>query len=336
MPARRPRGNLWRMATTIRRILVAIRDLHHPPRTELRKAADLARVTNATVELFHAVDIPVRTDRATADQVGKLTLAKLRTAEQRLRQYARMASLRGVEVTQHANVDYPPHEAVIRRAEKIGADLVIAGTRPHGIAQRLFLKNTDWELIRQCPRPLLLVKSTRAYAGSVVLAAVDPFHTHAKPADLDIRLLEIGKTLAQLFKGSLHVFHAYTPLVELVPLPAAMAIPAIAPPEAEQAHAKIVAGEVARLAAAVGVPPAARHLRMGVIASELCNVARSTKAGLVVMGAVSRSTLRRIFIGATAENALDELQCDVLVVKPRGFKSAVGARTFSSGRWKAA
>jgi len=328
------------MAHSIRRILVAIRDLHHAPRTELRKAAEFARATKATIELFHAVDIPVRFDRAVAalpaGTIGKLTLTKLGTAERRLQQFARMASLRGVEVTQCVNADYPPHEAVIRRAERIGADLVVAGTRPHGMAQRLFLKNTDWELIRQCPCPLLLVKSTRSYAGSVVLAAVDPFHSHAKPADLDVRLLDLGKTVAQAFKGSLHVFHAYMPLIEMVPLPTALAIPALAPPEAEKAHTQLVASELARLAASVGVPPRSRHLRMGVIASELCKTARDTRASVVVMGAVSRSTLRRIFIGSTAESVLDELNCDALIVKPRGFKSAVGVRTFTSARRQAA
>src|SRR3569832_1012139 len=293
------------MAHSIRRILVAIRDLHHAPRAQLSKAAEFARATNATIEPPHAVNIPVRSDRAAAalpsGTVGKLTLTKLKTAERRLQQFARMASLRGVEVTQCANADYPPHEAVIRRAERTGADLVVAGTRHHGMTQRLLLKNTDWELIRQCPCPLLLVKSTRSYAGSVVLAACDPFHTHSNPADLDVRLLDLGKTVAQAFKGSLHVFHAYMPLVEMMPLPTAMAIPALAPPEAEQAHAQLVAAELGRLAASVGVPPRSRHLRMGVIASELCITARSTRACLVVMGAVSRSTLRRIFIGSTAE-----------------------------------
>lgn len=46
------------MANSIRHILVAIRDLHHAPRTELRKAAELARAADATLELFHAVDLP--------------------------------------------------------------------------------------------------------------------------------------------------------------------------------------------------------------------------------------------------------------------------------------
>ena len=43
---------------------------------------------------------------------------------------------------------------------------------------------------------------------------------------------------------------------------------------------------------------------------------RKVGANLVVMGAVSRSGLNRIFIGNTAERVLDDLPCDVLVVKP--------------------
>jgi universal stress protein E len=44
------------------------------------------------------------------------------------------------------------------------------------------------------------------------------------------------------------------------------------------------------------------------------------------MGAVSRSALRRLLIGNTAERVLDELGCDVLIVKPRGFKTTVPRR----------
>jgi hypothetical protein len=41
------------------------------------------------------------------------------------------------------------------------------------------------------------------------------------------------------------------------------------------------------------------------------------------MGAVSRSAIKRFFIGNAAERTLDRLNCDVLVVKPRGFRSGV-------------
>jgi universal stress protein E len=41
------------------------------------------------------------------------------------------------------------------------------------------------------------------------------------------------------------------------------------------------------------------------------------------MGAVSRSGLKGLFIGNTAERVLDSLTCDVLVVKPTDFKRRV-------------
>jgi universal stress protein E len=41
------------------------------------------------------------------------------------------------------------------------------------------------------------------------------------------------------------------------------------------------------------------------------------------MGAVSRSGLKRLFIGHTAERVIDRLKCDVLIVKPEGFKTPV-------------
>jgi universal stress protein E len=326
------------VASRIRRILVAIRDLHHPPRTELRKAAELARASKAAVELFHVAEVPVRIDRAVANpalSADPLEHAKIRKAAERLKLFAGMPFFRGLKVTHHANSDYPPHEAIIRRAVKTRADLVIIATRTRGLTGRLLLRNTDWELIRQCPCPLLLVKSPRPYAKSVVMAAVDPFHTHSKPADLDARLLDFGGEVARLFKSSLHVFHAYMPLVDMVPLPTA-AMPIGPPPEAEEAHVELINSELDRLASSAGVPPRARHLRMGVVSSELCAAAKSTRASIVVMGAVSRSALRRIFIGSTAEAVLDQLACDVLVLKSSDFQSSVGAREFRATKTSAA
>jgi len=56
------------------------------------------------------------------------------------------------------------------------------------------------------------------------------------------------------------------------------------------------------------------------------SVARATRAGIVVMGAISRSGLKRLFIGNTAERLLDVIECDVLIVKPRRFASHVQRR----------
>ena len=40
----------------------------------------------------------------------------------------------------------------------------------------------------------------------------------------------------------------------------------------------------------------------------------------LVMGAVSRSRLREVFIGSTAERVLDRLPCDVLVLRSADYR----------------
>lgn len=318
------------MAARIKRILVAIRDLEHTPNDELRKAAALARPAQARIELFHAIDalIPSRTlqwdmgGNATRQSVEEITAKRQR----QLDRFKHSRLLEGLRVTSHIGWDYPPHEAIVRRALAMRADLVIAGTRSHGIAGRLLLRNTDWELIRQCPCPLLLVKSSRGYQKPVIVAAVDPFHEHAKPANLDVLLLRTGTAIASLLGGSLQAFHAYMPLVSAMPMPGAVGMPMSLPPEVEDVHGAQVARAFDQLAKRAGIPPADRHLRMGDVSSELNAVVKRTRASIAVMGAVSRSGLRRIFIGSTAERALDGLSCDVLIVKPRGFKTSIASR----------
>jgi len=51
--------------------------------------------------------------------------------------------------------------------------------------------------------------------------------------------------------------------------------------------------------------------------------ARESKSSIVVMGAISRSGYKRLLIGNTAERILDDLSCDILVVKQEGFQTRV-------------
>jgi universal stress protein E len=324
------------MAEQMRRILIAIRDLRHSPKAELRKAGALARAARASVELFHAIEAP-DPGASWPESVTAQTMERQRgliaTRErQRLEKFARDVALRGLTVRCTATWDHPVHEAIVRRALASRASLVIAATRGHRLGARLVLRNTDWELIRHCPLPLLLVKSPRPYQRPVVLAAVDPFHAHAKPANLDARLLEIGGRVAQALHGTLHLFHAYMPLVMVAPVAVGAAPLVMMPPEAEQAHDRQVERVVDQLAQRAGIPASRRHIRLGDVAAELAAVARRTHASLVVMGAVSRSALARLFIGNTAERVLDSLTCDVLVVKPPGARSALAPRATSAAR----
>jgi universal stress protein E len=63
-----------------------------------------------------------------------------------------------------------------------------------------------------------------------------------------------------------------------------------------------------------------RHLSAALPMDAITATARDERVAVVVMGAISRRWMRGLIIGNTAERALDALSCDLLVVKPPGFR----------------
>jgi universal stress protein E len=309
----------------LRRILVAVADLHHVPGGALRRAAELARATGARVELFHAVTEPLTLARASRGGPTLLQLTpedSVARAQKSLVRLERSKLLAGCSVKAVTIWDRPVHEAIVRRAVAARADLIISGTRSRSLTNRLLLRHTDWELVRHAPVPLLLVKSARRARKAVVLAAIDPLHANAKPARLDSRILDMAGGMTAALKGTLHAFHAYVPLT--VSLAAGFGEPIVwDSTAAEREHTALVVKEFTRCLRNSPIPPARRHLRLGDPASELAYLAQKLRATLVVMGAVSRSRLGQLFIGSTAERVLDEIGCDVLIIKPHDAKSPV-------------
>jgi universal stress protein E len=309
-----------RAERSTRKILVAIRDVQGSSVPLLRKVAAIAG-RGAKIELMHVLTGPVTVAisgiRQPRGVVQHAMQAKAQRAAARLRQLARSSALRGRHVDVHVTWDTPVADAIVRRARKIRADFMVAGIQPRQFAGRFLLANTDWELIREAPCPLLIVRPAGQYGRRPVIAAIDPFHANDKPARLDARLLETARSLAARLGGEAHVFHAYVPLAALMSAFAVQPMP-IAPPAAQQVAYRLdIQRRFDVLATRARIPTSHRHLHAGDVLSQLAAVVRKTRAQIVVMGAVSRSALKRVFVGNTAERVLDKLPCDLVVVKPR-------------------
>lgn len=221
--------------------------------------------------------------------------------------------------------DRPLHEAIIRETLRYEPHLVMKETHFHSAISRALVTNTDWHLIRDCPAPLWLVRASAWSAHPVLVACVDPLHEHDKPAALDRRILDEGSRLATGLRGELHALHCH----DSVPLVAGVGALPTAAVDVENVAAEIQAEHEAALSALAGefaLPPERTHFRSGPPAEVIPAVVRQLKGNLVVMGAVARSRLKHAFIGSTAERLLDELPCDVLVVKPERFHSGVAYR----------
>jgi universal stress protein E len=259
-------------------------------------------------------------------------------AIERLADLERMAKpLRREELIVETSVQtrYPVHEAILRQARIGAADLIVIDAHRHSQLARLLLSQTDFELIRRAPIPLLIVKRSTTWRSPRVLAALDPMHAHDKALTLDDRIMQVAGTLAAVLGGSLHVGHVCVPINVLFPTQLVEPGILVSSSAEEKAHESHVRRQYHRAIRPYGVLSGRSHLRHGDPATELPLLARSIKAGLVVMGAVSRSRLKRLLVGHTAERVLDTLACDVLIVKPTG-STTVNAEVRSVSAQRAA
>jgi universal stress protein E len=302
----------------IRRILVAIKNPDARAQLAFDKAVQLAGALGASLELYHAIVGPVYMDTMlNAHAFREVTTTRAASCHRRLEAIAARARERQIRVATTVEWDFPVHEAIVRRALISHADLIVAECH-HGRRFAPWLVHlTDWELLRTSPLPVLLVRSKDLYEKPIVLAAVDPTHAHAKPAMLDGEILTLAGRVARALSGSLHAMHAYYPVPLDIPSSAIRTDADAARRYREVRYRARTAFE--RTTKHARIPRARRHLIDRNPVDAIPDTAREIGADLVVMGAVSRSGLKRVFIGNTAERALGAIHCDVLVVKPPRF-----------------
>ena len=301
------------MAYPIRRILVAVKEPGARDFPAAHKAAQLARRLDAELCLFHAIATPIYAETLVRTREPLVRVSELAMIA-RARSLGRLAaSLRigGLKVTTATDWDYPVSDAIIRAAIRLRADLVVAECHRATHPFAWFLHFTDWDLVRTCPLPILLVKGSEPYHRSAVLAAVDPTHARATTADLDEEILRYGAGLTTALGGALHAVHAYSNVHR--------------PAGGSRTHP---IQEAAETQARAVIDPLLQHLRMpaenqhfieGPAAEVIESVTRDVGAQILVMGAVSRSGVKRLLIGDTAARLLDRMSCDILIVKPSRF-----------------
>lgn len=290
----------------------------------VQKAALLASAFDARIELYVCDTKAAREARLLAER--KKDPARLLDVNLKpmLESLAQPLRAKGLDVSTDCEFSDSLAHGLLDRALRTCAELIIKDTHHHSLVKRTLISNTDWQLIRGTPVPLLLTKQKPWSSVPTVLAAVDPGHVNDKPAALDHEILQWGQAISSRFSGSLHVAHAYVPLSV-----AATAADVLAPmastltPEAMEYEDKEKRKELRALTRNYDIPEDNIHLDLGVPSDMLPRKAEELGADLVVMGAIARNGLKRIFIGSTAERVLEHLPCDVLVVKPLNFRDVL-------------
>jgi universal stress protein E len=306
---------------SVKRLLVVV-DPTASAHPAIERAAWLARHVPARIELFisdyaaHLGGAPSREAEARA--------ALLERHRRRLEQLAEPLRAAALDVAVDTRWDYPLHDGIVRKSVDAAADVVIKDTHYHSALRRSIFSNTDWSLIRACAATLWLVKPRPPGQRPCFIAAVDPLHERDKPADLDKIILSTAIELATSLGGEVHAFHAFDVSAAMAVSTDSMAMP-VALPVNELADAMRAdhTTAVERLCKTYGISPQRIHVEQGSTRQRLLELTDQLRADAVVIGAISRSGLKGLFLGNTAEDILDRLHCDLVIVKPDGFKPAL-------------
>jgi nucleotide-binding universal stress UspA family protein len=211
-------------------------------------------------------------------------------------------------------------------------DLLIKQAENPTFIERLFGSN-DMQLLRSCPCPVWLTRKEEKTKYERVLAAIDfdPYKPDTIEQNLNQQILGFSGSLALSDFAQLHVAHIWD-----APAEAMLRTWSDNPKQASSSyvegvrlhHATAYNHLRAQLIERFGKDTSEYlspefHMRRGVAATVIPEIAKQLPADLVVMGTAARTGLSGLLIGNTAEAILEQLQCSVLAIKPPGFVSPV-------------
>ena len=205
---------------------------------------------------------------------------------------------------------------VAKTVKDAGFELIVkSGHR----SERLFHTPLDWKLIRHTTAPLLIVTPSKWHAHSRVLATVDVETDDPIQTDVNKDVLKLGSYLAQAMDGEMHIATCISTSQVL----SDMDLVSLDRKEAKKSG--VVSRKMSDLLSGLDIPTSECHVRAGNVVKIILDISNATKADIVVMGSVGRKKLKGLIIGSTAENLLQNINRDVLVMRPDHFnESAYG------------
>ena len=254
--------------------------------------------------------------------------AYLRGRREKLEALAEQLRHDGLTVDTHLFWDHPAMARMLLSVLAEQPTMVIKDVHREASLKRMLFAPEDLDLLRQCSAPLMLVRSGTHGLPRRIVAAVDPLDDEGRPHELNARVLNAANRLAMQCDAELDVVHAFE------------YIPPFSGPEfgwmpdlglIEQFRA-LHGDALQELGKKFGIPSGRLHLLDGIPGWAIADFAAGNRIDVVVMGSIQRNFLERLSIGSVAEDLLQRLDCDVLVLKPDGFAERLRTELEQGGR----
>ncbi|MFP8966545.1 universal stress protein [Pokkaliibacter sp. CJK22405] len=222
------------------------------------------------------------------------------------------------EVRRDTDVDLA--DAVARVMQECSVGLVIKevdSQSPARASSHSWRAPADWQLLRHCPCPVLLVKPSVHWQQGRMLAAVTPDHS-AEHAELNLAVVALTDFISRHTQGQLGLISAYS-AVQL----GAESTSGARKSEDCTAHAL-------GLCEKLGIQTPQLLIGQGPAEHWIPQAVTQADAALVVMGSLRRHQFSGALLGNTAERILSYLQADVLVLPVSACASIRALVTSSS------
>ncbi|MBV7315699.1 universal stress protein UspE [Shewanella sp. NIFS-20-20] len=210
-----------------------------------------------------------------------------------------------------------PFESIINFAMEHQFDLIIKATHAHDKLKSVIFTPTDWHLMRKAPMPVLMVKDHAWGTKGKILCAVNINSDETDKDSLNHIIVKQGILLARQFDAEVHLVNGYPG----TPVNLAIELPDFDAKSFNDSIKNQHQQRIEHLAHHYGIATSYCHVEEGLPEDVIPQMAQSLDVQLVILGTVGRTSLSAALIGNTAEHVIDSLDCDLLAVKPQGFRS---------------
>lgn len=308
--------------------ILFVQRTYHSKRA-LDQALSLAKQNNASLKIVEVFEDISENLRSQIKSMHSISINKILENQhnQRLAEIIQKSHTKKLKIS--AKVLYgTPFLEIIREILRDNHDLVMVGAEEREAFQGSLLGSTVMHLMRKCPCPIWVIKSSDPKKYSNIMAAIDviqgsgPFTESANA--LNKKIMDLANSLSEINTAKLHVIHCWRQPFE----------------ERLRKSSALLKNDISRIInntrkqhriwldeflnkTGFDHTPFQVHLLKGSAGRIIPKLVMKNGIDLIVMGTVSRSGVDGLFIGNTAEKMLHQLTCSILAVKPDGFVSPV-------------
>ena len=311
--------------------ILVICDAQSDGNPALTRARQLARRNGAKVSLVSVIEAApgelnrlfaaLPDDRQTeiSDQLRAYHTDKLETFAESFRAAAIPVTVTVLEGTAFLEI--------IRFVIRQGNDLLVKSVSANSAAGKLFSRGCDLQLLRKCPCPVWMLKDSDGATADNILVAVDPDPDDLTRQALNTQVMEMATSLSEADGAHLHVVNVWRLQEEQALRSGRLHIDSAEIArvlEHERIKSKARLDQLMADFLAGKTPRSVHHIK-GLAGDVIPAYAARHGIDAIVMGTVGRTGVSGFFIGNTAEEILNAVNCSVIAVKPPGFVSPVAA-----------